>query len=227
MNINIPEYLSLFDNYAVLKKTDVFPAIPLGGDIDVLVEDRAYAEKLLVEHFLRSDAGTYTLSAEQRDYHTHIDLLREGKILIRFDLIDSFDFLRKIHVKHSFATHVLTNKVGETVEGKTLFFPSPLDDMLIRYLEYIEYFETIPTKQKHLDYVLAHGEATPWPYFISHVHRFTKLAHDEYVENPHKYSVSGKGLRQLLDPVIRRLPSNVKSPLKKIYLAMRSAFPKA
>lgn len=219
MTLDILGYLSLLDNYVVLRRSDIFPEISVGSDIDILVEDRGYAEKILVEHFLQVDVDNYAIQVDRREAHTHIDLFADSVLLLRFDLIDSFEFLNKIHVKLGFCAHVLTNKTRERIDGKTIYFPAPLDDMLIRYLEYIEYFEAIPTKEKHLSYVLEHAAAAPWSHFIAHVHRFTKLIHDSYVENPNKQVAwrAGVGFLQCSEHVVRRLPPAVKKPLKRVY----------
>lgn len=222
MNIDLISYLSRLENYVVLRRSDIFPEISIGGDIDILVEDREFAEKILVEHFLQADVDNYAVQVDQREAHTHIDLLSNGILFFRFDLIDSFAFLKKIHVRNGFSAHVLANKLSATIGEETVFFPSLLDDMLIRYLEYIEYFEAIPTKEKHLAYVMEHAEAS-WPTFIAHVHRFTKLVHDAYVENPNKQVAqrARAGMRQRFDPIIRLLPLAVKEPLKKVYHALK------
>ncbi|WP_156925383.1 hypothetical protein [Nitratidesulfovibrio termitidis] len=223
MNIDILEYLSLLDNYVVLRRSDVFPEIRFGGDVDLLVEDRDNAEKIFVEHFLQADVDAYSIQVERRAGHTHIDVFMENVLFVRFDLIDSFAFLSRIHVKPGFTAHALTNKISEIIDGKVIFFPAQLDDLLIRYLEYIEYFETIPTKEKHLAYVLKHAETVSWSDFINHVHRFTKLIHDAYVENSNKKDACciGVGFRKRLDSVIRCLSPTLREQLKKVYHFLR------
>lgn len=180
MKVDILHILSKLDNYVVLRASDIFPNVAIGGDIDILVDDRAYAEKILVAYFLTSPYPNIEVEISQNSEHTHLDIINGKNLICRFDLIDSFNFLSKIHVNHSLTTHILGRKEIREVNGHAIFFPSKMDDLLVRYIEYIEYFSELPTKEKHIEYIFSHCEGKQWSQFFEHVQRYTKLIHDQY-----------------------------------------------
>lgn len=227
MTINILTLISKLDNYVILRASDVFPDIPEGGDVDILVDDRDFAEEKLVQQFLQIKLKNTTCSVVRHAHHTHLDIISDGSFVCRLDLIDSFSFLKKIHVKQSFAPRILANKTNQLHAGYTVYFPSKLDDLLIRYIEYLEYYHEIPTKEKHLFYLMSQCNETLWLELIEHAHRYTKFIHANYqgvvpASQGPRTIVPLRQIQPLLVFLKKTLPRPVKQMLKRIVFFMQS-----
>lgn len=88
--MSIKSYISGLDNYVILRPSPDFPNVKPGSDIDILVEDRKYAEKIIVKNFLSEVEEGCEVVVSVEKSHTHIDLIKNTSLYIRIDLIDSF-----------------------------------------------------------------------------------------------------------------------------------------
>lgn len=213
--MSIKSYISGLDNYVILRPSPDFPNVKPGSDIDILVEDRKYAEKIIVKNFLSEVEEGCEVVVSVEKSHTHIDLIKNTSLYIRIDLIDSFIELKKIKISRAFPIHILTNKIEKKIGEETFFFASSLDDLLIRYIEYIEYFEMLPTKEKHLRYIYANIPDGDWNYFIDYCYRFIKIIHSTYQDAPPQKERSP--LLKFIKKFVSILPYPMQKIIKTIY----------
>ena len=215
IDMTIKNYISGLDNYVILSPSPDFPNIKSGSDIDLLVEDRNYAEKIIVKNLLSEVNKGFEVIVSVEKSHTHIDLIKNTSLYIRIDLIDSFIEFKKIKISRSLPIHILTNKIEKKIGEEIFFFASPLDDLLIRYIEYIEYFEMLPTKEKHLRYLYANLPDGEWNSFIDYCYRFIKIIHSTYQDTS-----SPRGqlpVLKFIKKIVSRLPYPIQKAIKTIY----------
>jgi len=142
------------EEYCILKIPTCFPNYVSYSDLDILCINRDQ----IIEYTLNFLSGCrdvgVTVSYPESGMHAHVDVYRgpytPGKSLdFKFDFIDSFSLYKKNIVSECFAKLVLDNRV--LVNG--VFVPSVPYEMVIRMLEYLEYFDKRPDKIKHLKWV--------------------------------------------------------------------------
>ena len=98
----------------------------------------------------------------------------------RFDLYSSLPEFKKLSLKKHLFFDILKNKTSfySTYEGKEypVYVPSEIDDLLLRYIEYMEWYQQRPDKIKHLNYILE-GISSKQDklIFIDKLHNYTKL----------------------------------------------------
>lgn len=142
MEINIPKILEqcIGLDYVILRNTYDFNDYPIGGDIDILTRDVSGFVTAIMKELNNYAINGYTIHKTIPDSHTHIDILKDKTLLIRFDLIDSLTL-----DTNTLITYLLANKK----EKNKIMFPDAAGDMFTRLLEYFNN----TAKVKHLDFV--------------------------------------------------------------------------
>lgn len=173
------------DPYVVVRgDPDSLPDYAPGSDLDIFCYDKEafgrqvlafanpYVERAGCEVRVRDSASTN---------QTHIDLLWDGNLELRFDLYGEFPAYRRCNINPALFLSVIEHAESREVkiEGASLSIqvPGAVDDLLLRYIEYIEYYEERPDKVRHLEYILAVVDRLPEARigFLEKLHRYTSL----------------------------------------------------
>lgn len=180
--ISVIEILEVLeDDYVLLKKWGGFPEYTPGSDVDLLVVDRQRASRSVQDYLIKTINGEETiLRVSDGKSHTHIDICEGKNIILRVDLIDGFDFFTKFAVQDALKIKIFLTRVAQKVGDFEVFIPCPDFDLLIRYLEYLEWFERRPDKIKHLDYILSHSDNAQREQLIENTHRYIRFHHTRW-----------------------------------------------
>ena len=142
--------------YAIIKFSG-FSHIASGDDIDILCNNKHKISRLIISNLRELVEQGNEIRVTEKD-HIHIDIIKNEKIYLRFDLTDNFDSFRKITIHRSFAKDLLNRIV--CVENKFNGKPYPVFiakeeyDLVVRYLEFLEHYDDRPDKIKHYDFIL-------------------------------------------------------------------------
>jgi len=181
--IVLPRYLAGLarEVFCIVKLPDSFPAIRRGGDLDLFCYDLdRVSQRLLALAKADVEALGFTVRIRRGGPdHWHLDLMDGEAIECRFDLYGAMPAYRRIRVKpglfESIVEHAEPHE-GEWQGGRFVYhLPAPLDDALIRTLEYCEYYWTGPDKLHHLAHIealLAGGEPSRIG-LLDKLHRYT------------------------------------------------------
>jgi hypothetical protein len=145
--------------YCLIKFPKDFPNCRRGSDLDIFCYRIESFGKRLIE-IGEQDVRLFNFEIEiskVNDDHWHIDFLSQEMIDFRFDLYGSMPKYRNIKVKPALFESVIENSVSLSRTWEEYFYkcyiPATVDDMIIRYLEYCEYFNTGPDKIHHLEHI--------------------------------------------------------------------------
>ncbi len=195
---------NLGDEYILLKKWDDFPAFLPGSDVDVLVIDRFAVSEKAQEYLHHILAGEEVfLRVGEGNKHIHLDLMNGNDILIRLDLIDSLDCFTRFSVQDAIKVKIFLDRENISVDNQEVFVLSHEFDLLIRYFEYLEWFERRPDKMKHLDYILANSTQEQRLVLINNAHRFIRFHHARWQEENPPKNVPVKSRKQALKEIAR------------------------
>ncbi len=173
------------DPYVVVRgDPDSLPNYVPGSDLDIFCYDKeAFGRQVLA--FANPYVERTGCEVRVRDNasmkQTHIDLLWDGNLELRFDLYGEFPAYRRCNINPALFLSVIEHAESREVkiEGASLSIrvPGAVDDLLLRYVEYIEYYDERPDKLRHLDYILAAVERLPEARigFLEKLHRYTSL----------------------------------------------------
>lgn len=174
--------------YVIVKLWASFPSYYKGGDIDIFCYDKDEFAKIILSvgnEYLNQGLEIKVTSKNRTT--TRLDFYYDGELDFRFELYQSLPRYKKIHLKEHYIYSVIENAstITREFEGKPypFYVPAPIDDLLLRYVEYIEWYETRPDKVKHLEYILAAIDDDPQRIgFVDKLHLYTKLAEPELEE---------------------------------------------
>src|SRR3989338_2001993 len=171
----------LGDDYVLLKKNVDFPLFVPGSDIDILVVDRFIASRSLCQYLQENLSLEDTfVHIQEEAQHLFVDVIRDNKLWIRIDLIDQFGYFRRFSVQESLKIQLFRSKISLSVDCARIFVPSNEFDILMRYMEYLEWFEIRPDKIKHLEYILQCSNEQEQKQLIDHLHQYISLFHKKW-----------------------------------------------
>lgn len=161
--IDLADYFRAIEGerYTLIKIPKAFPNLSSKSDLDIFCYDlENICSKLFsvaYAKFQSDDSDCHILRIS--DQHWQLDLKRNKNLLLKFDLFGAMPTYKRICLKESFFESVIENSKsvpygfnGEKIE---IQLPSIQDDIIIRYVEYAEYYWCGPDKIHHLDHVFS------------------------------------------------------------------------
>jgi len=100
----------------------------------------------------------------------------------------------------------------------SIFIPSSIDDNILRYIEYQEWYGQRPDKIKHINYILEACTPKEKNKFLEKLHHYTELPPVEArypVKQNRTYSIKVLAIKVLAIKVLSRLPNKVKLFIKR------------
>lgn len=179
-------FFNVKDQTYVIIKNEDFPNYYKGGDIDVFCYDKgAFTKRILSIANSYLDKGFEVKVSNKSESQTYIDFFLNGELEFRFDLYESLPQYKKIHLKPYYILSVIENATIVQREFNSSQYPlrlsSTVDDFLLRYVEYIEWYELRPDKIKHLDYIIEKIDEDKKTQFLNKLHYYT--AFPEYSDS--------------------------------------------
>tara|TARA_R100001377_G_C3192413_1_gene111145 strand:- start:241 stop:1239 length:999 start_codon:yes stop_codon:yes gene_type:complete len=163
--IDIAKTLEGLDDYVVLKGHDYFPNYYNYDDLDILCKDK---QNLFddIHSIVNKTHSDCTIKTKDKNVRIHIDIIPPGfdKLNFRFDLLDMFPYditlnhqTTHIQVSREYFNMIFNRKVKRGITPSTAFdqdsiqvwFPSEVDDLVLRFLEWVWQ----PHKTRHIQAV--------------------------------------------------------------------------
>ncbi|MHC1588269.1 MAG: hypothetical protein ACXQS1_00455, partial [Methermicoccaceae archaeon] len=168
--------------YLIIKKSESFPNYYRGSDVDIYCDEPVELAKSILlagKEYVLSENLEIEVTNDDDCNHVYIDLYADNELEFRFDIYGRLPDLKNLSLKPELFSEIIENRVPvyRVHEGKEypIYVPSEIDDFLLRYIEYLEWYERRPDKIKHLDYVLDHVSDEGRSELIDKLHRYTKL----------------------------------------------------
>lgn len=215
------DLISYIHGSVVLKISEDFPDYTPGEDVDLLVLDRQNAIKSISCFFEENVDEQMELKVTDTPAHSHVDFLIDGKLQIRIDLIDAFDFYTKISVKNGFVAKIFKDRQKLTFDNYTYYVPCFEDDLTIRYFECLEYFDQRPDKVKHLEYICDIKDEALKRRFFHNTHNFirfkrkTWINHAKNIEQTQNITSRRKAFKNILANFNYLIRTSIKTWLKR------------
>ncbi len=147
------------NEYVIIKMSKEFPNYNKGSDIDVLCNDvKEFIESILeVGNKYLSQGFMIEVINNEENVHTFVDFYIDGDLDFRFDLYSAMPLLNSIKMKPSYFYSVIDRRRSFLIdfngEKYPIYIPSEIDEIILRYLDYMELYEKRPDKIKHIDYI--------------------------------------------------------------------------
>ncbi|MDA9562119.1 hypothetical protein N9S06_05680 [Gammaproteobacteria bacterium] len=154
------DFKDLFDllmqyDYVAIKLDPEFPKYEPGQDLDIYCRDVEEISKIIIT-FLNIYVNKHChISVSKNKNNVHIDLMNGQEIHYRFDIHRSLPAYEQIKIKASLFDVVIESSSVINRDQCMIKVPNQIDESVLRYIEFQEYFAARPDKIKHVDYILA------------------------------------------------------------------------
>ena len=147
----IPLFSSLLDkNYSIIKLPTEFPEYKPGSDLDIFCYDIDDIAKVIVG-FLAKD---FNIKIAKKELQIYIDIIdRNDEIHFRFDLYAALPAYNNLLIKEAFFSSIIENSQIIEKNGCQVKVPCLIDETILRYIEYQEWYAQRPDKIKHIEYI--------------------------------------------------------------------------
>lgn len=168
-------------SYCVVKMSENFPRYRNGEDIDLFCYSVDDMTKKILSWGDRYLDNGYHIKVHDvyRKQHVHIDFVKDSILQFRFDLYGLLPAYNKVQIKPALFESIIENaqSVDFQAEPQAVVVnkPSAIDDMLLRYLEFVEWYDVRPDKIKHLEYILKQVDDATRLKFLEKMHHYTTL----------------------------------------------------
>jgi len=141
------------NKYTVIKLSKDFPNYNVGDDIDIFCYDiQSFSRDVLsvLQRYISENVNVTLIDNKKQIY---IDITQSDVLQFRFDLYGAIPLYRKIIIKNALFSSIIENSEVKVVKGIKVKTPSDLDEAILRYIEYQEWYSERPDKIKHIDYI--------------------------------------------------------------------------
>lgn len=212
------DLISLFNSiqnetYCVIKLNDKIPQYSPGEDIDIFCYNPDSLARKILEwgNAFVTENKEIRVESNPSCHHIYIDFVQEEKIHFRFDLHGALPRYKHLQIKSALFESILENssKVERCLKKEccVIKVPSDIDDLILRYIEFIEWYNVRPDKIKHLDYILAKIDSNKKEQLLDKLHYYTKLPEHVDKEQTANYaSFITKICTKLIDLLSNKAP---------------------
>ena len=181
------QFRLLFDtienhDYVAIKLSPSFPKYTPGEDIDIFCRDIESFSRKVIAFLSQYVVDDFSIKVHKLHNKFHIDLIDKSSIHFRFDLIGEQPQYKNIRIKKSFFDVVIEGAHKKNISGFEVKVPSDVDECILRYIEYIEWFEQRPDKIKHINYIntLINVNVLDANKIFERLYYFTSIPEKEY-----------------------------------------------
>ncbi len=199
--LNLIPFFESIDSeyYCVIKLSEGFPAYSPGDDIDIFCyEPDSITRKVLewANQYIKKGLEIKVISQAEYNHFT-IDFMDGREIHLRFDIYGQLPLYKKVLIKPALFENIIEHSRPVYKKYDNVSFrvniPDLIDDMLLRYIEFIEWYNIRPDKIKHLDYIMDKINDEKKIRFLNKLHHYTAIPEypdfqDSKLKSPPKLS---------------------------------------
>lgn len=140
-------------SYCIIKLPDIFPSYSIGSDLDIFCYDIQEVSQIIVSSIQEYITKNVTVELIDNKTHIYIDVIQNDKIHFRFDLYGALPLYNNVSIKDAFFSSVVENTKIVSLDDLNIKVPSDIDEAILRYIEYHEWYVKRPDKIKHIQYL--------------------------------------------------------------------------
>lgn len=211
MKLDLLAFFKLIESesYVVIKPSCKLPDYDVGSDVDIF----CYSTDPLVEKisvflsdYLDDNSAISVIDCPAK---VHVDFIVNDKINFRFDLYKQLPAYKNISLKPAFFSSIIESSLLRSITDNNraalVKVPSETDDLILRYVEYHEYYAARPDKIKHVEYIQHKiaGDESEQIKMLDKLHYYTSFPKTAYKEKTFKERIVEKSdyYRSSLDKV--------------------------
>jgi len=141
------------ESYCIIKLPDNFPSYDVGSDLDFFCYNIEKVSRIILGCLQSDISDDLSVIITNMGKQIYIDIMDKRDIHFRFDLYGSLPSYQNVSIKDAFFSSVIegSNKVEKS--KCIVKIPKLIDESILRYIEYQEWFSERPDKIKHINYL--------------------------------------------------------------------------
>jgi len=169
------------EKYCIIKVGAQFPAYETGDDIDIFCYEPNQAAGKILEWggYYLSNGLDIRVNTEADYNYISVAFVEGGKMHCRFNLFGQLPKYKKLLIKDALFESVIEHSrffdCQHNEECVKVRIPSEIDDLILRYIEFIEWYNVRPDEIKHLDYIMDKIDDEKKIEFLDKLHHYTAL----------------------------------------------------
>lgn len=181
LQINIPQLLEFINNeqYCFIKFNNSLEYLE-GSDFDIFCYNASILAGKIIEFGHQYIDEGFTIEVKEKQNNIYVDFMLNERINLRFDIYDQLPPYKNLCIKSGFFNSVLEGRQTKTIDNYTVFIPSKIDDYLLRYIEYIEWYKVREDKVKHLNFIIDNINSDEKKLFFDKLHFYTSIPQFDY-----------------------------------------------
>lgn len=218
MILDLDKFFQEFNHqiYCIIKPSKDLPSYKKGSDIDIFCYDIDKMTAVILNIGNRYIEKGLEIVMSNMNGQRYVDFIHSdtGEIEFRFDVYEVLPTYQKLLIKPAFFENVIENrKLVDLSVDCSIFIPNSIDDNILRYIEYQEWYGQRPDKIKHINYILESCTSKEKNIFLEKLHHYTALPPVESIY-PLKQN-RNYFIKSIARKVWSKLPAKVKSFIKK------------
>ena len=198
-------------SYAIIKLPENFPNYDIGSDLDIFCYDVQDISKTILTNVQKYISKDINIEITDKTTQVYIDVIKDNKIHFRFDLYGALPIYKNIAIKEAFFSSIIENAKDKKIDEVTIKIPCDIDENILRYIEYQEWYAERPDKIKHIEYIEKQIELKN----IDLDQIFTKLHY--YIRLPNNYEK-----RQVTSSVFIRYIQYLYHKIGKVFIYIKN-----
>jgi|SaaInl8_200m_RNA_FD_contig_31_388919_length_1428_multi_6_in_0_out_0_2 hypothetical protein len=140
-------------SYCIIKIPNVFPSYDIGSDLDIFCYNVQDIAKIILSNIQELITTDLKIGITDNNTQIYIDIIKNDKIHFRFDLYGTLPYYKNVNIKEAFFSSVIENSQIIKFDNTNISVPSNIDEAILRYIEYQEWYAQRPDKIKHIKYL--------------------------------------------------------------------------
>ena len=140
-------------DYCIIKYRGKLTNYEVGNDIDIFTTQHQNLINILNEKLNSFVSNGGVIKVTDYKEKIHFDLFDEGNFYFRFDICVKPPRYLNLSIKESFFYSCIFNSEEKEIQGSNIKIPNKFDDLILRYIEFLDLYNTRPDKISHVNYI--------------------------------------------------------------------------
>jgi hypothetical protein len=140
-------------DYCIIKYRGKLTDYEVGNDIDIFTTQHQNLIYILNEKLISFVSNGGIIKVTDYKEKIHFDLFDNGNFYFRFDICVKPPKYSNLLIKDSFFYSCIFNSEEKETQESNIKIPNKFDDLILRYIEFLDLYNTRPDKISHVDYI--------------------------------------------------------------------------
>lgn len=169
------------EEYCIIKIGEQFPNYEKSSDIDIFAKNSDIFIKKLIHELQKFIFHSEKIEIKILNKNqTHINFMVGESLELKFDVYSAMPNYKKLLIKPALFESIVEQRINKKIKVNksviSVCVPSTTHELMLRYFEYIEWYDQVPSKIKHHDFILKNVRSDKaLESLLKNIHHYTSL----------------------------------------------------